>query len=75
MLVQHLSRRQIEVFLSDMHASFAQGVHAGLGTDALQFGAGATVHLLGDLGEVDAAREIHTATMDAENVGSSFDSI
>ena len=75
MFIQHLSGRQIEVFLSDMHASFTKGVHAGLGTDALQLGAGATVHLLGDLGEVDATREIHAATMDAENVGSGFDSV
>jgi hypothetical protein len=49
-LIEHLCGGEIEVLLGDVHPALAQGVHAGLGADALEFGAGAAVHLLGDLG-------------------------
>lgn len=56
MLVKHLCSRQVEIFLRDMNSSFTQGIHARFGADALELGAGAAVHLLGNLGQVDSSR-------------------
>lgn len=64
MFVQHLRRRQVEIFLRHMHSAFAKRVHARLGAYPLEFRAGTAVHLLGDLGQVDAAREVHAAAVD-----------
>lgn len=74
MFVQHLRRRQVEILLRHVHPAFAEGVHARLGADALELRARTTVHLLGDLGQVDAAREVHAAAVDAEDIGAGFDS-
>ena len=75
MLIQHLRRREVEVFLGDVDSPLSECVHACFGADAFELGAGATVHLFGDLGEVDAAGEVHGAGVDAEDVGSGFDSV
>ena len=73
MLIQHLGRRQVEILLRHMHPPLPQGVHAGFGADALQLRAAAAVHLLGDLGQVDAARQVHAARVDAQDVGAGLD--
>lgn len=71
-LVQDLGSRQVKVFLRNVHASLSQRVHTGFRADTLQFGAGAAVHFLGDLGQIDSAGEVHGAGMDAKNIGSGF---
>ena len=73
MFIQHLGGRKVKILLRDMHTAFAQRIHAGLSTHTLKFRAGAAVHLLGDLSQVDAARKIHAAAVDAEDVGAGFD--
>lgn len=73
MFVQHLCRRQVEIFLRHMNSSFAQGIHARFGADTFKLGARAAVHFLGDLGQVDSSRQVHAATVDAEDVGASLD--
>jgi hypothetical protein len=72
MLVEHLRRGQIEVLLGNVHSAFSQRVHACLCTDTFEFCTGATVHLLGDLGQVDAAGQVHGAGVDSEDVSSGF---
>lgn len=72
-LVEDLGGGELEVLLRDVDSPLPQGVHAGLGADALQLGAGAPVHLLGDLGQVDAPRQVHLAAVDAQDVGAGLD--
>ena len=74
-LIEHLCGGEVEILLGDVDAALAQGVHAGLGADALELGAGAAVHLLRDLGQVDAAGQVHGAGVDAEDVGAGFDAV
>lgn len=73
MLVQHLCRRQVEIFLRHMNPSFAQGIHARFGADTFKLGARAAIHFLGDLSQVDSSRKIHAAAVNAEDVGASLD--
>ena len=73
MFVQHFRGREVEVLLRDVHAALTQRVHPRFGTHALELGARATVHLLGDFGEVDPPRQIHAAAVDAEDVRAGFD--
>lgn len=73
--IQNLGRGQIKILLGDMHASFTQGVHARLGTDALELGARTAIHFLSDLGQVDSSCQIHAAAVDAEDVGSCFNPV
>lgn len=72
-LIQHLGRREVEILLRHVYPPLPQGVHARFGADAFQLGAGAAVHLFGDLEQVDAAGEVHAAGVDAEDVGAGFD--
>ncbi len=65
MLIQHLGRRQIEIFLRHMHPPLSQCIHARLRAYALQLRAAAPIHLLRNLGEVDAAGQVHAARVDA----------
>ena len=73
MLVQNLCRRQIKILLRDVDSALAQGKHSGFCTHALELCATAAIHLLGDLGKVDASGEVHASAVDPENVGSGFD--
>lgn len=63
-LVENLGSRQVKVLLCNMHPTLTQGVHARLRADTLQLCARAPVHLLGDLGQVDPAGEIHRTRVD-----------
>ena len=72
MFIQHLRRCEIEILLRDMHPPLSERVHPGFRADTFQLGAGAPIHLLGDLGEVDAAGEVHGAAVDAKDVGTGF---
>merc|ERR1712139_556587 len=51
-----------------MDAALTQGVHAGLCAHTLQLGAACAGHELGNLTKVDAARQVHLARMDLQNL-------
>lgn len=69
-LVENLGRGQLKVFLRDVHSALAEGVHAGFCADTLELGTRAPIHLLGNLGQVDASRQVHLAAVDAQDIGS-----
>lgn len=75
MLVEHLGRRQVEVFLRDVNPPFSKSIHASFGTDSLELSARASIHLLSDLGEVDTSGEVHASAVDSEDIGSCLDTI
>lgn len=57
--VQDLGSGQIEILLCNVHSPFSERVHACFGADALQFGAGTSIHSLCDLRQVDSAGQVH----------------
>lgn len=75
MLIQHLGRSQVEILLRDVYSSLPEGEHARFRAHTLQLSARAAVHLFGNLFQVDAAREIHAAGVDAEDVSAGFDTV
>ena len=75
MLVQYLGRCQIKVLLRYVHSSLSQRKHAGFCAHTLELSAGAAVHLLSNLGQVDTSCEIHGAGVDAQDVGTGFDAV
>ncbi|KAI6756744.1 hypothetical protein HG530_011342 [Fusarium avenaceum] len=72
-LVENLCCGELEVFLCDVHSSLTESVHACFRTHTLQLGTRASIHLLGDLVEVDTTGQVHLAAVDAENIGSGLD--
>lgn len=75
MFIEHFSGGEIEILLRDVYSPFPQREHAGLGADALELGARAAIHLLRDLGQVDAAGEVHGPRVDPQDVGSGLDAV
>ena len=73
MLIQHLGRRQVEILLRHMHPPLPQRIHPRLRAHPFQLRAAAPVHLFRNLGEVDAAREVHAARVDSQNVRARLD--
>lgn len=72
-LVQNLGRSQLEVLLRNMDSPLPQGIHARLCAHALQFCAGAAIHLFSNLGQVDTSGKIHLAAVNAQNIRSGLD--
>ena len=73
-LVQDLGRSQVEVLLRDVHSALSQRIHASLGADTFQLSARTPIHLLGNLGQVDASGQVHGSRMDPEDICAGFDS-
>jgi len=67
-LLHHLGDRHLEVVLRHVHAPLAQREHARLRANGLGLGPGGLVHRLCNLAKVDAAGQVHLATVDGENV-------
>ena len=59
---------EFEVFLRDVDAALAQGVHPRLRADALHFRPGGARQLLGDDAQVDSPCQIHFPRMNFQNV-------
>jgi len=64
-----------EVLLGDVNPALTQRVHSGFGADTLEFCAGAAIHLLCDLLEVDAAGKVHRSRVDTEDIGAGLNTI
>lgn len=64
-LVENLGSGQVKVLLRNMDPPLSQRVHAGFSAHPLQLGPRATVHLLGNLVQVDPSRQVHRPGMDA----------
>eukprot|EP00955_Chlamydomonas_euryale_P009987 107350-Chlamydomonas_euryale.AAC.8 len=67
-LLHDLGDGHLEVLLRHVHAPLAQRKHAGLCAAPLELGARCSRHHVGDLGQVDAACEVHLAGVDLEDV-------
>src|ERR1700680_3526951 len=62
-----------KIFLSNMHSSLPQSVHACLRANTPQLCSRTPVHLFGNLCQVDTAGQVHASAMNSKNVCSGFD--
>ncbi|KAI6764693.1 hypothetical protein HG531_012580 [Fusarium graminearum] len=69
-LVENLCCSKLKVFLCDVHSALTQSVHTSFCAHTLEFGTRTSVHLLGNLGEVDTTGQIHLSAVNTENIRS-----